>query len=204
MNRLNSFLRDADPLRHDPPRREVDRERVRQTILRASAKNRITTPARARLRLLTASVAIAIVVAVALGYQQWNNGSARLLAAVRFEVRLAEDTPTPGLVVSQVGNSARLVYLHPEIVVSNDDIAQSWVYQDDAGGFGVAMKFLPSGAERMQQATKAHVGRPLAILIDGKVVSVPVLRAPISDSATINGRFTQAEATRIADGIDRP
>jgi preprotein translocase subunit SecD len=204
MNRLSSFLQDADPLRHDPPRRDADRERVRQMILRVSAIERITTPARTRLRLLTASAAIAIVAAVALGYQLWTDGSARLLAAVRFEVRLAEDTPTPGLVVSQVGNSARLVYLHPEIVVSNDDIAQSWVYQDDAGGFGVAMKFLPSGAERMQQATKAHVGRPLAVLIDGKVVSVPILRAPISDSATINGRFTQAEATRIADGIDRP
>jgi preprotein translocase subunit SecD len=66
------------------------------------------------------------------------------------------------------------------------------------------MTFLPSGAQRMQQATKLHVGRPLAILIDGKVVSVPVLRAPISDSATSNGKFTHAEATRIADGIDRP
>ena len=204
MNRLSSFLKDADPLRHDPPRRDMDRDRVRQAILRASAIDRSTTPARNRWRLLAASAAIAIVAAVALGHQLWTDGSARLLAAVRFEVRLAEDTPTAGLVVAQVGNSGRLVYLHPEIVVSNDDIAQSWVYQDDAGGFGVAMKFLPSGAERMQQATKTHVGRPLAILIDGRVVSVPILRAPISDSATINGMFTQAEATRIADGIDRP
>ena len=204
MNRLSKLLKDADPLRHDPPRRDADRERVRQTIFRAPAIEGMTTPARARLRLLAASVAIAIVAAVVIGYQQWTDGSARLFAAVRFEVRLAEDTPTPGLVVAQVADSTRLVYLHPEIVVSNDDIAQSWVYQDDVGGFGVAMKFLPSGAERMQQATKAHVGRPLAILIDGKVVSVPVLRATISDSATINGRFTQAEAKRIADGIDRP
>jgi hypothetical protein len=133
MNRLSSFLKDADPLRHDPPRRDADRERVQQTILRASAFDGIRAPARTRLRLLTASVAIAIVVAVALGYQQWTDGSARLLAAVRFEVGLAEDTPTPGLVVSQVGNSAQLVYLHPEIVVSNDDIARSWVYQDEAG-----------------------------------------------------------------------
>jgi hypothetical protein len=204
MTRLSTLLKAADPLRHDPPRRDVDREHLRQTILRAPAVDGMVIPARTRPRLLAVSAAIAIVAAVVLGYQLWTDGSARLLAAVRFEVRLAEDTPIAGLVVAQVADSGRLVYLHPEIVVSNDDISQSWVYQDDAGGFGVAMKFLPSGAERMQQATKAHVGRPLAILIDGKVVSVPVLRAPISDSATINGRFTQAEAKRIADGIDRP
>jgi hypothetical protein len=195
-------LQDADPLRHDPQRRDADRERVRQTLLRI-ADEPAATPARARRRFLAAAAALVIVAAGALGYQLGTFGTARLLAAVRFEVRLAEDTPAPGLMVAQVGDSARLIYLHPEIVVSNDDIEQAWVFQDPPG-FGVALKFLPSGAERMQQATKAHIGRPLAILIDGRVVSVPTLRGAISDSATINGAYTQAEATRIADGIGRP
>jgi preprotein translocase subunit SecD len=149
------------------------------------------------------TVAFAIVGALALGYQLWTSVTP-LLAAVRFEVRLAEDKPAPGLVVAQVGDSARLIYLHPEIVVTNDDIAQSWVFQDVGASFGVAVTFLPSGAERMQQATTAHIGRPLAILIDGQVVSVPTIRAPVSDSAVLNGIFTQAEAKRIADGIGRP
>jgi preprotein translocase subunit SecD len=143
---------------------------------------------------------MALVGALALGY--WTYGTP-LLAAVRFEMRLAEDTPIPGLVVAQVSNSDRLIYVHPEILVSNDDIERAWVFLD-ASGFGVAVKFLPSGAERMQQATTAHVGRPLAILIDGRVVSVPTLRGPISDSATFNGAYTEAEAKRIADGIGRP
>lgn len=203
MKRLSSLLQDADPLRHDPPRRDVDRERLRQTLLRARSLDGQTRPLHARLPLAAAGAAVAIAVIVALGFQLWTYGSTPLLAAVRFEVRLAEDKPTPGLVVAQVGDTGRLVYLHPEIVVSNEDIEQAWVFQD-AAGFGVAAKFLPSGAERMQAATTGHVGRPLAILIDGRVVSVPTLRAPISDSATINGAYTQAEATRIADGIGRP
>jgi preprotein translocase subunit SecD len=91
--------------------------------------------------------------------------------------------------------------LHPEIVVSNEDIAQTWVVPDGADQFGVSVQFLPSGAERMKQATATHVGRPMAILIDGSVVMAPVVRSPISDSAVITGHFTHAEAERIADGI---
>jgi len=91
--------------------------------------------------------------------------------------------------------------LHPEIVVSNDDIAQSWVSEDGPSQFRIAVQLLPSGAERMRQATANHVGRPVAILIDGSVVMAPVVRAPIGDSAVISGKYTRAEAERIADGM---
>ena len=94
-----------------------------------------------------------------------------------------------------------MIYLHPEIVVSNDDIAQSWVSQDGPDRFNVAVQLLPSGADRMRQVTAMHVGRPMAILIDGSVVMAPVVRSPIGDSAVITGTFTRAEAERVADGM---
>lgn len=144
---------------------------------------------------------MAIVGVTAFGYGIWVGGTTPLLAAVRFEVRLAEDTPVQGLVVAQVPNSGRLIYLHPEVVVSNDDIAQSSVSQDGSDRFSVIIQLLPAGADRMRQATAMHVGRPMAILIDGNVVMAPVVRSPISDSAVITGNFTRAEAERIADGM---
>jgi preprotein translocase subunit SecD len=150
---------------------------------------------------MVAALAVAVMGVFAVGYQLWVHGTTPVLAAVRVEVRLAEDYPIPGLVVAQLADSGRVIYLHPEIIVSNDDIAQSWVSQDGAGGFGVAVQFLPSGAERMRQATANHVGRPVAILIDGAVVIAPVSRSPISDSAVISGNYTRGEAERIADGI---
>jgi len=143
-------------------------------------------------------VAIGITAAA---YQIWMHGSTPVLAAVRFEVRLAEDQPIPGLVVARRGDSGGVIYLHPEIVVSNDDIAQSWVSEDGPSQFRIAVQLLPSGAERMRQATANHVGRPVAILIDGSVVMAPVVRAPIGDSAVISGKYTRAEAERIADGM---
>jgi preprotein translocase subunit SecD len=157
-----------------------------------------------RVRLTRVAIVAAFVVGICLlGYQVWVRGTTPVLAAVRFEVRLAEDRPIPGLVVAQVADSGRVIYLHPETVVSNDDVAQGWVVRNGSPGFDVAVRFLASGAERMRQATTTHVGRPLAILIDGTVVLAPVVRSPIDDSAFISGNYTRAEAERIANGIVR-
>jgi preprotein translocase subunit SecD len=157
---------------------------------------------RARVTILAAFV-IALIGTLALGYQVWVRGTIPVLAAVRFELRLAENQPVPGLVVAQVAHTGGLIYLHPEIVLNNDDIAQSWVSHDGPDRFSVSVQFLQSGAERMRQATTAHLGRPMAILLDGKVVMTPVVRSPITDSAMITGNFTRAEAERIADGISK-
>ena len=200
MSRLRSLLQDADPLRHEPPRLDAERERIRLSILRTIAVDRPARPMGARLK-LAAALAIVVMGITAVGYQIWMHGTTPLLAAVRFEVRLAEDQPIPGLVVARLADSSRVIYLHPEIVVSNDDIAQSWVSEDAPNQFRIAVQLLPSGAERMRQATATHVGRPVAILIDGSVVMALVVRSPIGDSAVITGNFTRAEAERIADGM---
>lgn len=202
MNTLRSLLQDADPLRHETPRLEAERERVRLEMLRTAAARQEHGVRRGR-PTFVAAFAVVMVCVVAVGYRAWVGGTTTLLAAVRFEVRLAEAQPMPGLIVAQVTNSDQLVYLHPEVVVTNDDIAQSWVVRNGPAEFGVAVQFLPSGADRMRQATKTHVGRPVAILVDGSVAMAPVVRGPISESAVISGRYTQAEAERIAHGINR-
>ncbi len=199
MTSLRTLLQNTDPLRHEVPRLDSERERIRLSILEASPAERSNKPLRAR-RTLVATLGL-LALGLALGYQVWERGTAAVLAAVRFEVRLAEDRPVPGLLVERVVDSDRVIYLHPEIVVSNEDIAQSWVVQDGPDRFGVSVQFLQGGAERMKQATATHVGRPMAILIDGAVVMAPVVRSSISDSAVITGNFTQAEAERISDGL---
>lgn len=193
-------MQDADPVRLEAPLTETAREQLGRKIVRDAAAVRSRTPARSR---LTFAMTLAMVVlgAAALGYGLWARGVTPLLAAVRFEVRLAEEQPAPGLVVAQAPNSGRVLYLHPEIVVSNDDIAQSWVTQDGPDRFNVAVQLSPSGADRMRQATAMHVGRPVAVLIDGRVVMAPVVRSPVSDSAVITGTFNRAEAERIAGGM---
>lgn len=202
MKTVSDILRDADPLRHEP-RSFEERDRLREAILAAASDVRVPSTASLR-RPLVLVTAIALIVAgiVAVGSRVWPGGGATLQAAVRFEVRLAEAQPTLGLRPARIAGSDRVVYLHPEIIVTNDDIAQSRVIQGNAPSrFGVAVELNAAGADRMRKASATHIGRPLAILIDGDVIAAPILRARISTSAEISGDFTRAEAERIANGM---
>ena len=54
------------------------------------------------------------------------------------------------------------------------------------------------GAQIFEDWTGANVGRPLAIVLDGKVQSAPVIESRISDSGIIRGSFTQQEVEDLA------
>jgi SecD/SecF fusion protein len=112
---------------------------------------------------------------------------------------MAETTPAAGLQKSKVAGTGRYVYLHNEVVVSNNDIAEVKAVQ--AGGasdYGISIKLNPAGAGKMRQATDAHIGRPLAILLDGQVIMAPVVRDAVGGSAMLTGHYTKSEAQNIA------
>jgi hypothetical protein len=203
MKTVSDLLRDADPLRHEPDRLAEARDRLRQAVVTApsDATAPLTTWFRARIALLATAAAVVIAM-VAVGSQIWSPGGATLQAAVRFEVRLAEDGPAAGLREARVSGSDRVIYLHQEVIVTNSDVAQCRVVQgDNASRFGVAVEFNAAGAQRMRQATASHIGKPAAVLIDGEVVTAPVIRAPIGALGLISGDYTRAEAERIVGGI---
>jgi preprotein translocase subunit SecD len=144
------------------------------------------------------SIAIA---APFLGSRGWSLFVSDLLAAVRFEVRLAEDKPAPGLRQAKVSGSDRSVYLHDEIVVSNSDISAARLVQASPAQYSVGIEFNASGTEKIRAATGSHIGKPVAILLDGQVVMAPVVRASLGASAVITGNFTRTQAERIVEGI---
>ena len=203
MKTVSDLLREADPLDDDLQRLEERRDQIRRTVIAtASVVQPVSlVPAPARRVLLTAAAAL-IGAVIVIGLLV-NSYRATVQAAVRFEVRLAEMQPVAGLIVARAEDSGRMIYLHSEMIVTNDDIAQSWVVQDGPDRFGISVELLEAGAQRMRLATAAHLGRPVAILIDGEVVAAPVIRGVISNSAMISGEFTRAEAERIAEGIAR-
>jgi hypothetical protein len=83
--------------------------------------------------------------------------------------------PAPRLRAARVGSPNRTVYLHPEIVVTNDDIASSRVISGGSPSqFGIDVQLNSAGAEKM---------------------------SPIGGAAVISGAYTQADAQRIAAGM---
>ena len=57
----------------------------------------------------------------------------------------------------------------------------------------VQFTLTPDGGRLFGDATGANIGRGLAIVLDGKVMSSPRINAKITDSGIIEGRFTQQE-----------
>jgi preprotein translocase subunit SecD len=63
----------------------------------------------------------------------------------------------------------------------------------------VSFKFDAIGARRFGDVTKENVGKPFAIVLDGKVISAPVIREPIlGGSGVISGSFTTDSANDLA------
>jgi SecD/SecF fusion protein len=77
---------------------------------------------------------------------------------------------------------------------------------DAAAGFDhrtgqpvVTFRFDSIGAKRFADITRAHVHEPVAIVLDGKVLSAPVIQEPIlGGSGQISGHFTVADTTSLA------
>ena len=203
MKNIREVLQDADPLRHEPIASSGQRDFRRQAVLEATSGARAPAGVGWRSRIAVfATVALLGIAGSFLGARAWSLFVRDLQAAVRFEVRLAEEKPAPGLREAKVSDSDRLVYLHDEVIVTNSDIAAARVVQ--GGGpsqYSVGVEFNASGAEKMRAATGNHIGKPVAILLDGQVVMAPVVRTPIGASAVVTGNLTRAEAERIANGI---
>ena len=63
----------------------------------------------------------------------------------------------------------------------------------------VNFRFDRSGAREFGNITQANVGKPFAIVLDGKVLSAPVIREPITGgSGQISGDFTVQEAGTLS------
>ena len=205
MKNIRELLLEGDPLRHEPTCPSDQHEFLRQAVLAAASGARAPAGVGSRSRIAVFStVALMLIAASFLGARVWSLFVRDLQAAVRFEVRLAEDRSAPGLREAKVSGSDpdRSVYLHNEVIVTNGDIAAARVIQGGAPSqYGVSVEFTSSGAEKMRAGTGTHIGKPVAILLDGQVVMAPVLRTPIGASAVVTGNLTRTEAERIANGI---
>ncbi len=67
----------------------------------------------------------------------------------------------------------------------------------------VSIEFNERGAEIFAELTRKNVGRPLAIFLDGELLSAPIVQQEITGGqAQITGRFSVAEARELARNLN--
>ena len=88
--------------------------------------------------------------------------------------------------------------LEKNVPLTGAELANAHV---DYGRFAspeVSFSLTPEGSKVFAALTRANIGRRLAIVLDGKVKSAPVIQSEISDQGQITGRFTPQEANDLA------
>ena len=73
---------------------------------------------------------------------------------------------------------------------------QSIDYETNTPNVSFLLK--PEGANKFRRATQENIGRQLAIVLDDRVFSAPVIQSPIYDEGQITGQFTLEEAQNLA------
>ncbi len=67
----------------------------------------------------------------------------------------------------------------------------------------VGIEFDKEGKEIFRQVTARNIGKPVAIFLDGNIISTPVVQQEITGGiATITGQFTVKEAQRLAQRLN--
>lgn len=91
------------------------------------------------------------------------------------------------------------VLLNKEAVLTGDHLTNASVGFDQYGQSMVELQFDKEGAKVFDRVTFQNVGKQLAIVLDGKIHSAPVIRDRIPNGqAQISGNFTVEEAGDLA------
>lgn len=113
----------------------------------------------------------------------------------------AEDqTPGPGNISLPSMDEEGVWYTVEEVpVVSGEDLTNAKGDFDQNGRPAVAFQFDVRGARAFGDYTAQNIGAPFAIVLDGEVISAPVIQSHIpGGSGIITGNFTVEEANRLA------
>jgi len=131
-------------------------------------------------------------------------------AQADFEIRAASFKPESGMspLTYKSPKASYPVFVAREVIVSAADIEKVDVLimnpeaePTDKKGYGLAIKLHSDGGEKLKAFTASHLRKPIAVIVDGKVVSVPVIMDPLYKELLFSG-YTLQEADSLKKQIE--
>jgi|SRR5688572_1356072 len=103
-----------------------------------------------------------------------------------LEIRAASHTAVAGW--QQVSTpDGKTVWVSTTAALTTADIARGEPRTEANGQRTVGVVFTADGARKMAQLSAAQANRPIALLLDGKVVWAPIVRGTIEKEAVLSG-----------------
>ena len=107
-------------------------------------------------------------------------------------------TPPGSVLLAGDGDDGQFYVVEKRVMVSGELLETAQASFDQNNRPSVSFTLNATGAKRFGRVTGANVGRPFAIILDGKVVSAPTIQSQIFGSGQITGSFTVAETNELA------
>ena len=85
-----------------------------------------------------------------------------------------------------------------DTVMTGDILQNALASQDEFNQWQIQFNLTGDGSSQFFEYTRSHIGQSLVIVLDGRVLSAPVINAAISDSGVITGQFSREEADGLA------
>ncbi|MCP8939340.1 protein translocase subunit SecD [Alsobacter sp. SYSU M60028] len=121
-------------------------------------------------------------------------------AQLEFRLLAEPGTPPGDVEVLPSSEGGGALNVERRVIVQGEDLIDAQPAFDSRTGEPIVnFRFNIKGAQNFGRVTTEAVGRPLAIVLDKKVISAPVIQQPITGgSGQISGRFTVEQANNLA------
>ena len=107
-------------------------------------------------------------------------------------------TPPGSVLLPSDGDDGQFYVVEKRVMVSGELLDSAQASFDQNNRPAVSFTLNATGAKRFGRVTGANIGRPFAIILDGKVVSAPTIQSQIFGSGQITGTFSVAETNELA------
>jgi preprotein translocase subunit SecD len=107
-------------------------------------------------------------------------------------------TPPGSVLMDSADGDGRRYLIEKRVMVSGEMLDTASATFDQNNRPAVSFVQNAAGAKRFGKVTGENIGRPFAIILDGKVVSAPTIQSQIFGNGQITGDFTVAETNELA------
>lgn len=120
-------------------------------------------------------------------------------APAQVEIRLAELAPG-GELTATTSRGGLTVYVYETVAFTGADFTDAALAQDNLGRPAVTLTLTDAAAARLETMSRAHLDRPVAMMVNGECVAAPVVRSPLSRLVMITG-LSEGEAQGLVDDL---